>query len=221
MPDPTPAYSREATVAAIHDFYLFLTRLPGLNPSDIISAPESGFPELTDAFLSKLGKNSLVNDLIRHLPYIAGNNKIAPETSAIQYNGPDTLWSLDRNIILGTLTPYGAGTIPPHVAVLTEAGRYGSWLLLDTVEGTVTDYIQFGRPERDVPDSESPDHWRAYRTLPVEDFFEEWKDNYRRAEWVVVPEDDDDGVMYRFDAETEVIFLRPYHFGPLLRSGAL
>lgn len=57
-----------------------------------------------------------------------------------------------------------------------------------------------------MPAPDSPDHWRAYKTLPVAAFFEDWKDKYRQAEWVVVPEDADDGVMYRFDAETDVGF---------------
>lgn len=138
MATPTP-YSRNAAVAAILDFYLFLTSLPRITPSDIKEAPETGWPELDAATLSKLGKNETVNDLIRHLPYISssgeGNDKIAPETSLIQYNGSSTHWSLDKGIIKGALTPYGAGEIPPHVAVLTEGSRYGSWLLLDTEAG--------------------------------------------------------------------------------------
>lgn len=138
MTTPT-LYSRDAAIATIRDFYLFLTNLPRISPSDIKKAPETGWPELDNATLAKLGKNDTVNDLIRHLPYISssgeGNNKIAPETSVIQYSGPDTRWSLDKGIIMGTLTPYGAGEIPPHVAVLTEAGRYGSWLLLDIEAG--------------------------------------------------------------------------------------
>lgn len=55
-----------------------------------------------------------------------------------------------------------------------------------------------------MPDRESPDFWRAYRTLPVKDFFEEWKDNFRNLEWVAVPGNVDDGVLFRYDRMTDV-----------------
>ncbi|KAJ9156782.1 hypothetical protein NKR19_g4209 [Coniochaeta hoffmannii] len=207
MSASTSPYSRDAAVASIQDFYLFLTRLPCLSPSDIKSAPPPGWPELTDSFLGALGKTPVVNDLIRHLPYISSdgesNVQIAPETSVIRWDGPDVRWSVEKGAVQGTLSPFGAGDVPAHVCVLTEAGRYGSWLMLDTEAGTITDYIQFEKPERQTPGVDSPDHWRAYRTLPLAEFFEEWKDKYRRLEWVVVPEDEDDGVRYRFDAETD------------------
>ncbi|KAB5583470.1 hypothetical protein GE09DRAFT_302667 [Coniochaeta sp. 2T2.1] len=222
---PAPRYNRAVAIAAISDFYHFLTHLPRLSESDIIDAPAAGWPELTDAFLAPLAKSQAVNDLIRHLPYISDgeerNSQIAPEgTSVVRYNGPDVRWSIEKGVIDGTLTPVGAGRIPPHVAVLTDAGRYGSWLLLDTeegtslpqegkltgvIQGTITDYIQFERPERSTPSADSPDHWRAYRTLPIAEFFEEWKAKYLLAEWVVLPEEVDDAVRYRFDAETDEV----------------
>jgi hypothetical protein len=178
MSTPTDPYSRDATIALVQDFYLFLTRLPRLSPSDIKSAPPSGWPELADSFLGALGKTPVVNELIRHLPYIStdgqGNAQIAPETSVIRWDGPDVRWSVKKGAVPGTLSPFGAGDVPAHVCVLTEAGRYGSWLLLDTEAkaGTVTDYIQLEKPERETPGVDSPDHWRAYRTLPLADFLE-------------------------------------------------
>lgn len=96
MTQPTPTqYSRDVAVTAIRDFYVFLTCLPRTRPSDIRDAPVAGWPAL-----GNLGKTAAVNDLIRHLPYIAssgeGNDKIAPETSVIRYNGSATRWSLER-----------------------------------------------------------------------------------------------------------------------------
>lgn len=71
--------------------------------------------------------------------------------------------------------------------------------------GTVTDYIQQERPARSAPGQDSPDYWRAYHTLPVETFFREWRDNYRRLEWAMVPGNPDDGVMFRHnDRATDV-----------------
>jgi hypothetical protein len=71
-------------------------------------------------------------------------------------------------------------------------------------KGTVTDFIQQERPERSEPTKDSPDYWRAYKTLPVEEFFKQWEENFRSLEWVVNPHDVDDGMMLRHDRETDV-----------------
>ena len=102
------------------------------------------------------------------------------------------------------MEPAGAGVIPEWVVCLSGGGRDASWLLLDTREGTITDFIQQERPERDEPGPDSPDFWRAYHTRPVVEFLEEWKEKYRSLEWVVVPDDVDDAVMIRRDKRTDV-----------------
>jgi len=66
------------------------------------------------------------------------------------------------------------------------------------------------RPERDQPPQDDPDYWRAYKTFPIAEFFESWKENYRTLEWVVVPDNVDDGVMIRHDKETAVRLRHPY-----------
>ncbi|MCJ1262695.1 hypothetical protein MMC22_002565 [Lobaria immixta] len=211
MTEPNSPYSRDVAATAIRSFYVFLAHnLPRPDhetPSIILDPPADGWPDLDATTLAPLGKTAVVTDLLRHLPYLnadgAGSDLVGPYTRAIRYNGPDTRWSLDRGMVEGTLAPAGAGQVPGHVAVLTEGGRDGSWLLLDTETGTVTDFIQQERPERAVPDRESPDFWRAYRTLPVKDFFEEWKDNFRNLEWVAVPDNVDDGVLFRYDRMTD------------------
>jgi hypothetical protein len=133
------AYSRDATVATVTAFYEFLTRLPRLPVSQIRRAPAEGWPELSGAYLAPLGKSPAVLDLLRHLPYIAndGNGcaQIAPWTQVISYSERTVKWVFDTGKVKGLLEPVGAGTIPDHVAVLTEGGRYGSWLLLDTKAG--------------------------------------------------------------------------------------
>lgn len=102
------------------------------------------------------------------------------------------------------MEPVGAGVIPEWVVCLSGGGRDASWLLLDTQEGTITDFIQQERPERDMPGPDSPDFWRAYHTRPVMEFLEEWKEKYRSLEWVVVPDDVYDAVMIRRDEKTDV-----------------
>lgn len=61
-------------------------------------------------------------------------------------------------------------------------------------------------PERPDPGEDSPDHWRVCRTLPVAEMLAEWKDKYWQLEWVVVPDNADDGVTYRMDVETDMSF---------------
>ena len=53
----------------------------------------------------------------------------------------------------------------------------------------------FERPEREDPPKDSPDYWRAYKTLPVADFFKDWKEKFRSLEWVALPHNVDDGML--------------------------
>ena len=111
---------------------------------------------------------------------------------------------MERDKIAGTMEPVGAGVIPEWVVSLSGGGRDASWLLLDTHEGTITDFMQQERPERDQPGEDSPDFWRAYHTRPIAEFLEEWKEKYRSLAWVVVPDDPFDAVIIRWDQETNV-----------------
>ena len=207
------SYSLPQTVAAIYSFYNFLATLPSdITPASILTPPPSadGWPSLTPDYLSPLRKTPTVITLLQHLPYIAENNgvagstQIAYETSAIDYRGPAVRWSIEKGKIAGTLEPVGAGVIPEWVVSLSDGGRDASWLLLDTREGTITDYIQQERPERDEPGPDSPGFWRAYHTRPIVEFLEEWKAKYRSLEWVVVPDSFFDSVMIRWDEKTDV-----------------
>jgi len=100
--------------------------------------PLSGWPSITTASLAHLEKTNAVVELLRHLPYIKGDSKgewnenIAPETDAFRY---DSAGNMPSNGTASDMWPPGAGEIPAHVAVLTMGARYGTWLLLDTVEG--------------------------------------------------------------------------------------
>lgn len=132
-------YSRDSAVKAVRSYYTFLAaKLGAIRPSCIIEPPVGGWPNITTASLASLEKTDEVVDLLRHLPYIKGdsgvewNEKIAPKTEAFQYGGASVM---PPNGIASDGWPPGAGEIPAHVAVLTMGARYGSWLLLDTMEG--------------------------------------------------------------------------------------
>lgn len=60
-----------------------------------------------------------------------------------------------------------------------------------------------GPPEQEYPPRGHPEHWRAYLTLPVHEFFGYWKEQYRSLAWVVVP-DDDQGVLCGNESSTNV-----------------
>ena len=136
------AYSRETTVNAVRSYYTFLAaRLGAIRPFCIMEPPLGGWPNITTASLAHLKKTDAVVELLRHLPYIKGdpkgewNEKIAPETDAFRY---EDAGGMPSNETASDMWPPGAGEIPANVAVLTMGARYGSWLLLDTVEGQPT-----------------------------------------------------------------------------------
>ena len=201
-------YSRDATIEVLHGYFKSLTTIPAFPEAAIVEPPTGGWPNMTSESLSNLNKDEVVFDLLRHLPHVSavdyGNDKIAYETRTINYNDKSVRSDIERNKMVGTIVPVGAGKLPAHVAVLTEGGRYGSWLLLDTHKGTITDYIMMERPERDTPPQDAPDHWRAYKTLPIAEFFEDWKEQFRSLNWVALAHRGEDGVLLNHNASTEV-----------------
>ncbi|KAI0109822.1 hypothetical protein F4814DRAFT_461062 [Daldinia grandis] len=112
------SYSRDATVAAVRDYYYFLTRMY-LKESDVIEPPEGGWPNLS-ANLQSLAKYKA-----RGAPgcYFADWQKLGSSVG----NGRTT-----GNIF--RLISKGASIheeVPPHVIGLTPGGRYNPVFLLD------------------------------------------------------------------------------------------
>ncbi|KAK4233655.1 hypothetical protein C8A03DRAFT_38628, partial [Achaetomium macrosporum] len=65
-------YSREGTIAAVTDYYVFLTRMY-LKESHVVYPPAGGWPSIVNADpaeLRSLGKSNEVLALMAHLPYI-------------------------------------------------------------------------------------------------------------------------------------------------------
>ncbi|PMD40584.1 hypothetical protein L207DRAFT_633572 [Hyaloscypha variabilis F] len=198
-------YSREEAVAAIRSFYEFFTQTPSLDPSDIEYPPPEGWPEINAHSMAGLNKTDDVIELLKHLPYTPWSVQIAYQTHTIDYTTPDIQNDIEKARLEGHIVPVGAGVIPEHVVPLTMGGIYGSALLLDTKEGTVTDYILMERPERETAARGDPNYWRAYRTLPVAEFFQSWIDNYRSLDWVTVPDNVDDGAMLSHTKRTDEV----------------
>lgn len=127
-----PRYSRETTISTIRSFYQFFATLPSLPPEYIWEPPSSGWAEINNVSLSHLGKNKDVIELLKHIPYI-NDTQIAFQTTVIDYTR--STWCLDKNSNGGDLVPSAAGVMPEYVVALTDGGRCGSWLLLDTRAG--------------------------------------------------------------------------------------
>ncbi|KAF1968895.1 hypothetical protein BU23DRAFT_654985 [Bimuria novae-zelandiae CBS 107.79] len=64
-----PVYSRDECIAAIRDYYTFLTTM-FMDSAFIIEPPQDGWPNITPEATQGLGKTDAVIDLLRHLPYI-------------------------------------------------------------------------------------------------------------------------------------------------------
>lgn len=64
-----PVYSRDECIAAIRDYYTFLTTM-FMDSAFIIEPPQDGWPNITTEATQGLGKTDAVIDLLRHLPYI-------------------------------------------------------------------------------------------------------------------------------------------------------
>lgn len=199
------SYARDAAVSAVRSFYEFLTTLPKLSPSAIKEPPPSGWPNIDANSLAPLQKDNNVIDLLRHLPYITaddeGCDQISYQTRAISYDKASVEWCTYQKKLEDAFVP---GGLPDYVVALTEGSGWGSWLLLDTRKGTITDFIQQDQPECDEPPVDQPESWRAYRTLPITEFFESWREQYRSLEWVAIPGNCDDGVLLRHDKLTDV-----------------
>ncbi|GAB1317775.1 Alpha beta hydrolase fold protein [Madurella fahalii] len=193
-------YSREATVAAVIDYFEFLAKMY-IKESDILRPPEGGWPEITPDRFRDLGKTDEVILLLRHLPYLAstadGWNADAGPSGCHFY------WWLEDARSLGShgldvetmkMMTQGshyseAGMIPPHVVGLVSSKW--DFFLLDTELGVVywpecPDGIK-ERPAREPIEDDPYDYaaeneadWRAEGPCwAVADFFEVLKDQFR------------------------------------------
>jgi len=204
------SYSREATIAAFTDYYIFLTRMY-LKESHIVYPPAGGWPAIVNAdpaTLQYLGKSDEVLALLARLPYIRhpvyghsdDNAEVAPchviadWTDFIAGLTPDTAQE-SRLITEGELAQMRIN--PPHVVGLTW-NRDEAWVL-DTELGIIhwqdcPSRIDFGDGrtasiEWDLEDevSEEEAGWRQSATAwAIPDFFELLKDQFIQLKWIPI-----------------------------------
>jgi hypothetical protein len=151
------SYSREATIAAIRDYYAFLVALY-LPESAIKEPPPEGWPSITADRMRVAGKTDEVVALLRHVPYISepesdsdsdrGKFQGAPGCSFADYESLVRIGPGADAIKLVTEGRDPCDDMPAHVVGLTTGGltrghqpeswrRDGSVFLLDTRLGIV------------------------------------------------------------------------------------
>ncbi|MCJ1307823.1 hypothetical protein MMC25_001471 [Agyrium rufum] len=185
------------TVNALTSFYTFLTTFPYL-PGSAIRQPPRDIHRWQEDIVTKfrhLGKSNAVIDLLAHLPYIEDRAwNIGYDSEPLDYVGEMKMRE-ENDLPMAVkdgLEPY-TEKLPNHVCCITFGGQYGSWLLLDTEDGTFTNYSQLGetRPESaNQEEIQKGTSWRHCPRIPVTEFFNSWKEKFRSLEWVPVPDKD-------------------------------
>jgi hypothetical protein len=198
-------YSRDETIAAVHDYYEFLTNLY-LDKDKIIFPPPDGWPEITTRSFT-LSKSKEVITLLKHLPYIksTSNDAIdaegAPNCSFADWRDIFARVAGRETITIGTEDSFISKHVSKHVVGLTCGGMYNPRFLLDVKQGTIQWYKCPGalvdepihEPVQDDPyDYCSEDEEAEWRedggTWAIPDFFEELKERFRRLEFVPLSE---------------------------------
>ncbi|RYO76349.1 hypothetical protein DL766_009950 [Monosporascus sp. MC13-8B] len=196
-------YSRDATVAAVRDYYDFLTKMY-VRESDIIEPPAGGWPTIKP-YLECMGKTDEVLSLLCHLPYIrelddinkiqgapwcyfADWQKLGQEANLRQVKGETLRLLSERAGIIDD--------VPPHVVGLTCGGRNNPVILLDTKLGIIHWYecpheIKLA-PARELLQDDAYDYapeneavWMAEcGSWAITDFFEVLKDEFRKLHFI-------------------------------------
>lgn len=205
-------YSREATIAAVTDFYTFLTRMY-MKESHVVYPPAGGWPAILNAdpaALQSLGKSDEVLALLAHLPYIRhpiygdgeGSGEVAPWQTIVDWTDliarltPDKVEEC-RIITEGELAYMPMS--PPDVVGLTSNPAGEAWVL-DTKLGIVhwqgcPNRINHGGDripsvvydwwEDEVSEEEAD--WRQNATAwAIPDLFKLLKDQFIQLQWIPI-----------------------------------
>ncbi|ORY11049.1 hypothetical protein BCR34DRAFT_565883 [Clohesyomyces aquaticus] len=183
-------YNRDEIITSLTEFYEFLSTLPYVEPAAVLTPPSAGWPNITPENFAGLHKNDEVINLLKHLPYIDLSHHeyiIAPETYPVDYRGElfqrdVTVESVGRSLPLGDDVAF-----PEWVINLTYGSRDGTYVMLDTSDGTVTEYnIQY---ENDDPqyDEDDPRSWRNQcegEAMSLTELLDDWRSKYFKLEWM-------------------------------------
>lgn len=192
-------YSRDETVNAVLKFYQQITRHPYLDASALVLPPPAGW----NSIVNVEGKNETVLDLLRHLPYLRAENPY--EQLLVNYETIPVLYADSQDSIGGE----DVYPLPAHCVYLTHSfDHLGTSLILDTNEGTITEFSQAGSHltipfdvYESLPETEK---WKAHRTLPTTELLDKWTSRYDKLAWMLVPNPARQPTTGRFYSRAEV-----------------
>lgn len=129
---------------ALRDFYDFLTKLPWLQPEDVLEPPERGWPNINAKNFRAFHKSNVVIELLKHLPYIRMDGPNGDYTLAFSTYPCDYRRGYFQEI--GSVIDCWeiADTIerdfkfPEWVIPLTYGKVRGQYIMLDTTDGMHT-----------------------------------------------------------------------------------
>ncbi|QIX02024.1 hypothetical protein AMS68_007541 [Peltaster fructicola] len=198
VPDGS-TYNRENVIRVMTDLYTFLSQMPYVKPEDVLHPPPDGWP-ITREDVSY--KTDEVYQLLRHLPYVRQDRDhwshprymLQPYTVFCDYRQDLSEAHLKALLTAGLLD------LPPHVLPLTQPseGQYGSYAMLDTTDGTVTE-LGPGQIYDDEAHKYADDDSRAWRnkaqhkwdplelTQPIEVYFGKIVDKFTKLEYIPRP----------------------------------
>ena len=206
-------YSREGTIAAITEYYKFLTSMY-VRDSRVIYPPPKGWPSIINAdphLLQSFGKSDEVIALLAHLPYIQivqGDEDVeaapycvfADWQFLIECLGKPASNITSEGLHITTEGATFAELCPPHVVGLTFGGRDNPVMVLDTKLGIIHWEDCFDQVEReygangvdyepgdDDDASEEEVAWRESATAwAIPDFFENLKAQFIKLNWIPI-----------------------------------
>ncbi|KAI0122779.1 hypothetical protein F4814DRAFT_409881 [Daldinia grandis] len=171
-------YSRDETVNVILRLYQEVIRHPYLNPSALVLPPPNGWRSI-----SIQGKTKTVFDLLCHLPYLRPSK---PYERLLIY------WETFPICYVDEQSYHEIYPLPTHCIYLTRSvDREGTSLILDTNEGTITEFCNTGSyialPEEEYEALPEKDKWKAHRTSPIKNLLDAWTRRYEKLVWMLIP----------------------------------
>ncbi|GAM83474.1 hypothetical protein ANO11243_014620 [Dothideomycetidae sp. 11243] len=198
-------YDQARVIAIVTNFYDFLATLPYVKPEHILRPPIEGWPSITrEYFIDELRKSEEVYQLLKHLPYLDQNRdlqkqyQIKPYTDPCDYRSAGLegyKWGLT---IEDQITPLGEESIPAWCVPLAcqHEGQFGSYPVLDTSDGTITD-CGFDVCYDDDQILYADDDPRAWRnklsqthsdpkdaTVPIAEYFGRLREKFQKLEYI-------------------------------------